>query len=203
MSFCIPVYLSGLWYFLKKNKQTINSISIFSTLDDTKWGDIFNQTGMKGDWDAETNRSWSEKLSARVHYRPQPSIRRAGEECYSGARPQSFPGFLCRIDTLREQEQQSCPGNPRLPNSSLSDWDRSCSYQPRCPLHPSGWCSGGSRGLPCAPWGSSTLDVLRKGPIPQLAHLIAKPTVDEDIDTISLDRKPCQTMTVQHLCPIY
>ena len=116
---------------------------------------------------------------------------RAGEEFYRGTRGQSFPGLLYNTDTLREQGQQSCPGNPCLPNSSLSDSDKSHSYQPACPLHPSSWCSRGSRGLLCAPWGSSIFDALRKDPIPQLAHLIAKPTVDEDIDTISLDLVNC------------
>ena len=67
-----------------------------------------------------------------------------------------------------------------------SNWDKSDSYQPGCPLHLSGWYSRGSRGLLCAPGGSSIFFVLRKDPVPQLAHLIAKPAVDEDIYTVSL-----------------
>ena len=90
------------------------------------------------------------------------------------------------VQSLREREQESCPGNQCLPNSSPSNWDKSDSYQPGCPLHPSGWYSRGSRGLLCAPGESSIFFVLRKDPVLQLAHLIAKPAVDEDIYTVSL-----------------
>lgn len=58
----------------------------------------------------------------------------------SGAKQQSFPRFLCRIDT-EGARAAVLPWESTPPNSSLSDWDRSCSYQPGCPLHPSGWCS--------------------------------------------------------------
>lgn len=138
-------------------------------------------------WMLKSSRSWSEKTSRyfiSTHSLAYTQLVSSSTVGLDACRPQ----MSMEHRHTKRTRARIFPWEQIFPKVFTATWEKTKNYQPGRQLHPWNWYWRGSHDLLCASSGNSTLDVLRRDPVLQLVHLIAKPTEDEDTQEVS---SPC------------